>query len=612
MGTEYIVGDSIVACLTMKGPAPQAPVPSAEPKFRNLSQLLKTVCSPKENDVKLFDGRAYNPVYANNLDPETSCSWTETGDGGGYGQVVLSAVHQPKVRVRVEVTLAVAKDGRWAWLTVGHNPTTLTVGNNVHPAAFLDPKTGVADNYPSSSWAAMTRAFRLGFEFLEAMSEPRSLFDADTKLAIERGDFHLARVQWAATKAVANVTDFLQMMSVICGQTIARGKGIIDNAKHMGLKFKPFPHPDPAENRLSGVMLQKLHGKKLHVSVAFYDKLVRLQQMRQEGTLSIVEAETVDQSVREDITAHSSFVQTIVAAAWEKLANMDEADKKFFDFISPEQFLQGTPQPTVWWLQRAIYLLSHRRKKGRWVRYSFATWLVPHVEKEVLHFDVIASITTEGYHSLLRLNDKVAVAWRSDSAPDAGNWAGRFAKVAGCARATVYNRRNKWWQLYGIDIARPLQMYSDILYFGHNSIAKPDSITALMEAVDQEEGDEAVRLHREAIDDFERKRVEIVIPALVSRPRAMELKLPPIASPELDDLDDLPPDFDDVDLVEAVPKRPVSARPVIVTTLHLRRSPPPPANRNKTTLHLRRSPPPPTTPSGHPPIPRSASNTPAS
>ena len=69
-------------------------------------------------------------------------------------------------------------------------------------------------------------------------------------------------------------------------------------------------------------------------------------------------------------------------------------------------------------------------------------------------------------------------------------------------------------------------MYSDILWFGHNSLAKPDNITALMVAVDQEDGAEAVRPHADALADFERKRVEIVNPALVSRPRAMELKLP--------------------------------------------------------------------------------------
>jgi hypothetical protein len=55
-------------------------------------------------------------------------------------------------------------------------------------------------------------------------------------------------------------------------------------------------------------------------------------------------------------------------------------------------------------------------------------------------------------------------------------------------------------------------MYSDILYFGHNSMAQPESITALMVAVEQEEGDEAVRLHAEALAAFERKRVEIVNP----------------------------------------------------------------------------------------------------
>jgi hypothetical protein len=225
---------------------------------------------------------------------------------------------------------------------------------------------------------------------------------------------------------------------------------------------------------------------------------------------------------------------------------------------------------------------------------------VPFVEQEVLQLDVVAGITTRGYYALLALRDKVAAAWRSDKRPGAGNWAGRLARVAGCTRSTVYNRRDKWRQEYGIDIARPLQVYSDILYFGHNSLAKSESITALMVAVDQEEGDEAVRLHADAIADFERKRVEIVNPALVSRPRAMELKLPPIASPAPDEFDDLPPDFDDSDLDEAVPTRPSSARPKAkeaVKRVRLRGfyspSPPPPVKRVRLRGFYSPSPPPP-------------------
>jgi hypothetical protein len=160
-------------------------------------------------------------------------------------------------------------------------------------------------------------------------------------------------------------------------------------------------------------------------------------------------------------------------------------------------------------------------------------------------------------------------------------------------------------------------MYSDILYYGHNSVAKPDSITALMVAVDQKDGDETVRLHADAIADFERKRVKIVNPALVRRPRAMELKLPPPASPALDEFDDLPPDFDDVDLIEAVPTRPVSARPTIAssaenshgpqvrqglaqeesrTSIALRTVPTPrPPTEKKVVPRAMRSPPPPAT-----------------
>jgi hypothetical protein len=427
--TEYVVVDQFVVNLFISDPSPPVNGPGVGTWFRILSNLLKKVCLPHEGRAIFFEGRAYLPFYANNRDPRKSCSWIQTEDGGGKGQVVLAWADQPKLWIRVEVELRVAKDGRCAWLTVRFNPTSLTVGNNTHPAAFLDPQTGVAHLWPSSSWAAMTRAFRLGFAFLEALSAPQVLFDAATKLAIERGDFHLVRVQYAAAKATANVTDFLQVGAVIYGQTIARGRGIINNAKHLGLRFKPYVDEDSPDNRVSGFMLQKLHGEKLHVSVSFYDKLVSLQEKHQETTLSLAEAQTVDRSVREDITAHSSFVLTIVAAAREKLANISEAGRKFFALISPEEFLRGTPTASVWWLQRAVYVLSHWWENGRWVRYSFGTWLVPFVEQEVLHLDVVAGITTAGYHALLALKDKVAVAWRSDPTPGAGNWAGRLAGV---------------------------------------------------------------------------------------------------------------------------------------------------------------------------------------
>jgi hypothetical protein len=521
--------------------------------------------------VKLFEGRAYLPVYANNLDEKYSCSWAERGDGGS-GHVILAWVDQPKMRVRVKVQFDVVPDGSSAWLSVEYNPTSLTVGHNVHPAAYVDPQTGELDPWPSSSWPAMTRTFRLGFDFLEAMSEPEPLFDVAAKLAIERGDVPLASEQWAATKTVPSVTDFLQVGTVTYGQTKARGRTAVNNAKDLGLDFAPYQHEDPTEDRLSGFTVTKKHGKTFHLTVSYYDKLVRVREMHQESTLSLAESVTVDQSVRQDITAHPSFNLRMINAARDKVAKMDEADRAFFDFLSPDEFMQGTPKSTVWWVQRAMFFLSHRRQQGRWVRYSFATWLVPFVEEHVLHNDVIAGITMRGYHAMLGLGDPIAAAWRSDPKPGVGDWAVRLARIAGCKRSTVYNRRDELWRTYRIDIKYPLQMYSDILYYGSNSVAKPENITAIMVAVKQKRGGRVVQLHAEAIADFERKRIRILNPALVSRPRAMELNLPPIARPQI-----APPpiasleliDFEDVDddLDLVFPTKPVPAQPTIASSV---------------------------------------------
>ena len=143
-------------------------------------------------------------------------------------------------------------------------------------------------------------------------------------------------------------------------------------------------------------------------------------------------------------------------------------------------------------------------------------------------------------------------------------------------------------------------------------MAQPESITALMVAVGQEEGDEAVRLHAEALAAFERKRVEIVNPALVSRPRAMELRLPFVTPPDLDDFDDLPPDLGELGLDEEVPARPGSAKPKIapasaksgagvlrqgLTKGSGKQVPSPPPETKRIVLPVRRNPPrPPTEP----------------
>jgi hypothetical protein len=244
MAIEYLVLHSVVARLTIRGVTGQQRAKTLKSQFSDLSETLQAICQPPRDEVIFFDHRAYYPVYASSDNLVSGCSWTETDEVGGIGQVVLVPVAQTDARVRVGIKLVVAKNDKTARLIVEHDPTTMTIGSNFHPAAFIDPATRQPVFCPSSNWVAMDRAFRLGFEFLAAVAK-RKLFDEATQRAIARGDIHLVRVQWAASKPVKSPPQFLQLLTVVYDPRMARGSGIINNATHLGLEFEPRINRDP-------------------------------------------------------------------------------------------------------------------------------------------------------------------------------------------------------------------------------------------------------------------------------------------------------------------------------------------------------------------------------
>jgi hypothetical protein len=134
---------------------------------------------------------------------------------------------------------------------------------------------------------------------------------------------------------------------------------------------------------------------------------------------------------------------------------------------------------------------------------------------------------------------------------------GPFAspRRAKCSVATVYNRRDLWRNEIGIDIAFPPQLVIDVLHFGSSSTARPENVAKMLAAVKAENGAALLELYTEALADFEDKRVTILNPALLARPRAMLLEGPPSAPPELDDGgDDLVDEvLKDIDLLEEEP-----------------------------------------------------------
>jgi hypothetical protein len=118
------------------------------------------------------------------------------------------------------------------------------------------------------------------------------------------------------------------------------------------------------------------------------------------------------------------------------------------------------------------------------------------------------------------------VAWRADTIETRDGWAERLASTAKVSAATVYNRQKQWWGKFGIEISLPCQMYADVLHFGQSSMASPEIITKMLMAANSENGEALVKLYREARANFERDRLEILNPALDSRPRRLLLECP--------------------------------------------------------------------------------------
>jgi hypothetical protein len=300
-----------------------------------------------------------------------------------------------------------------SWLVADYNPTTISTGNNVLPVTLADPETGEIDDIPSSQPRFLIAAYRMGFDLLGQLAQQAGLisgelFSPRTLWAIQRGDVHVARSQWAGYLP-AIVPVFLQMLPVLYEQTIAQGQGIIQLATHLGLRFKKFSRK--ATRPLTGVILEKRQGNKLQYSLEFYDKAARVAQMRQGRSLTKTEHATVRRHVRFDVTVHSAGVLTLVGEAIRRLRQMLPEKPRYFRKFA-QRFLNGTPQPTVWWLERAVWILAHTTTPDH-ARQSFGCWLIPQMLRGVLRLDSIASFKAADLQALLQEKDRVVGAWRS-------------------------------------------------------------------------------------------------------------------------------------------------------------------------------------------------------
>ncbi len=533
MSKETLISEPIVASIVVDRSGPNRFHRSMGSEFGLISRGLRTICDPDRDRLFIIFGRAHKVVPTRPADSSKGTLWRPTPGGGGEAQIVLARVDEPtqQVRLSYKLVMAAGEDAESGWLTAEFNPTTILAGNNVHPATIADPETGEVSPYPSSDLTVMRQMHRLGFNLLaelrqQAMGTKHSLFRRNTISAIDSGHFHIIRAQWRAYLPTFDVPQFLQVLTALTGHHIRRGTGIIHLADHLGFSFEKHSHEKTDD--LTGVLLKKKHGDKPLFSLRFYDKRKRIADMKQGKTLLPAKVATIRDNVRFDITAHSEGVVAIANAARRRLKASGLMEERGVvppkgDWI--EDFLNGKVEASAWWLETAIFILSHQLKDGLLVRKSFAEWLVPYMINDMLRLDLITGFTRDNFHRFVALDDELVAAWRADESAEPRGWVGRLAEKAGCSIQTIYTRRKEWLKDYGIDIMVPCAFYRDLLFFGPPSMTQPQHRNALITAVRKKNGAKAIRLHERAATNFDYWRTKVVGATIRSLPHSMEVKV---------------------------------------------------------------------------------------
>jgi hypothetical protein len=527
METEMLISDSIVASVTLR----QLDGHGESEHHRVFAAIKRTCTTTSFRKVTAF-GRSLRLVMAKpGLPAQTEFS--QIGADEFIATIVLADPEEPAQQIHLRVTLRrVFGDPTESWLEVESSPTTIIAGANVGPAVFA-PQGGPLEPNPSSSLRILNSNVRLGFELLDdvyrqTLGVSQSLYSPVTAMNLKRGNFRIVRAQWAAYLPAKDPTLGLQLLAIIFGQTISRGRGIISLATHLGLRYDLFTDQDTHE--VTGMLLRKYQGNKPFYSISLYDKGHRIAQMKQGKTLSEEERRAIETNVRLDVTVHAEGIVAMCQAARGRLRAMQKGGKTL-PWVWTETFLSGEIRPSALWLTRAVFVLSHELEGRLLIRRSFAHWLVPKILRDTLHLDIVAGFTLRGIRALIATGDSVAVAWHEADGFDDENWAKHLSRAAGCSPATVYARRTIWRKKFGIDIAVSHAWYRDMLYFGPQSLSDPQSRSALTAAVRQRDGAAITPMLLKAAVHFDRKRVEVVGSMIRSGPSPMAVKV----------VDDTPP-----------------------------------------------------------------------
>jgi hypothetical protein len=535
--TESLVVDHLVVRLDLLDPSlltlDENPPPSAATL---IGAGIREICAAPEDTTVTFRERALKIIKPDPDNPSRGTQLLSSGPGSAcVAQIVFAPADEPEPHISVRCALIKnsTHEKRWGEYTFEvqvNDPTALLTGNSVLPATIADRDTGNIP-FPSSARPVNAIMNRLPFEFLATLHQQitgrdDALFDAMTAGAIKRGEFTIVRIRWHCNLSVENGERFFQLLALAFGHTISTPDGIHDLATHLGLRFRI--RTDPESHRVTSVVFEKRRGKNSVYTIEFnHTKKAVVRRLFPGGPPDPETALDLG-TVRLAITAHGPAIIDMGEEAQDALKNYRKRPPKFLEAHLPtEQFLERTPEQNAWWLERAIQVLAFRRtgELVRARRATFAEWLVPKMIDHVLRLTSIVQCTPEGLHKFFELDNPVIKAWRETVGHVTKNWAFNLGFAAGVGHTTVYNLRKLWLRKYHVDIEIPYVFYRDLEFFGPHSFTEPENRAALIAAMNEGDGEEALRFLVEASGNFFAQLAHVVGRAISSPPILLPTRL---------------------------------------------------------------------------------------
>jgi hypothetical protein len=512
MPCETLVTDHVIATLEV-----------SEEEAVAIHDALQRICGDDDRQYGVF-GRNLRVLRSKpGLPAQTRFS--PSPPDGCDAKIYLASPEEPEKQIYLRFRLLTSYPDR-LHLEAEFAPTTILSGNNVLPTTIRSESDDGGLRWSSSAPRYLGPMLRVGFDLLEAMHGQRTkgqrLFGA-SRARIREGDFRLRRVQWATYLPTPDRKRFLQLLSVMYGQTIARGNGVIGLARHLGLECQYYHCKGSDE--LSGLVLQSFWGNAAVSSVSFYDKRYWVAHKRQWGTLTAEERAIVEDNIRVDMTLQPEGIVSICSAAKRHaLANPEIAK------LCDARFLRDEPVATAWWLERGVTALSLFVADARVLRGSFARWLVPYMIERVAQLPPLVACRCKDLVALLRLDHPLVRAWRDAEASQGGSAIDYLCRVSGLSRSSVYKARAEWLARFHVDLLVPFAFYRDLFFFGPNSLSSESERSAALEAGD---GGRLLALRRRGAERFERAKAEFVGPALAGGALEMPARLigDPLSTP---------------------------------------------------------------------------------